>query len=166
MDRNYIIQELQKLIEKQENYRVFDMSEKTIVSFPYKDETLTGTVIRLNRKTVTVETDALTFRVPYSLLTPKLKPPKPKASTQSSKKTKEWSQTQSKDYQKSLSAKIDPLTGKRLKSLHIAVKLLSKALKNGEEEAINEFTNEMIAELNLISINYLTSEYTQEGRGG
>ena len=126
------------------------MTERTKVSFPYKDETLTGFVIRLNRKTVTVETENLTFRVPYSLLTPKLKPPKPKITKKGSTKAREWSQTQSVDYQKSLSTMINPITKKRLKSLHIAVKLLSDALKNGEEEAINEFTNEMIAELNLI----------------
>lgn len=126
------------------------MNEKTTVSFPYKGESLIGTVIRLNRKTVTVETDQHTFRVPYPLLTPKLKPPKPKATKQTSKKSREWSQTQSKDYQKSLSTVINPITNKRLRTLHIAVRLLGEALKNGEEAAINEFTNEMIAELNLI----------------
>jgi len=125
------------------------MSEKTTVSFPYKNETLTGTVIRLNRKTVTVETDTLTFRVPYPLLTPKLKPPKPKTTKQTGKKSREWSKTQSIDYQKSLTTIINPITNKRLKTLHVAVKLLSEVLKNGEEEAINDFTNEMIAELNL-----------------
>ena len=126
------------------------MTERTKVSFPYKGETLTGFVVRLNRKTVTVETETLTFRVPYSLLTPKLKPPKPKTPPKSKTKAREWSQTQSKDYQKSLSTIINPITESRLKTLHIAVKLLSEALKNGEEEAISDFTNEMIAELNLI----------------
>lgn len=126
------------------------MSDKTRVSFPYKGETLTGTVIRLNRKTVTVETETFTFRVPYSILTPKLEPPKPKAKKQTGKKPREWSKTQAADYQKSLSTIINPITTKKLTSLHIAVKMLSDALKNGEENAINEFTNEMIAELNLI----------------
>jgi len=126
------------------------MTERAKVSFPYKGETLTGFVVRLNRKTVTVETETLTFRVPYSLLTPKLKPPKPKTTPKSKTKAREWSQTQSKDYQKSLSTIINPITKSRLKTLHVAVKLLSEALKNGEEEAISDFTNEMIAELNLI----------------
>jgi hypothetical protein len=122
------------------------MNEIQIVSFPYKGEILHGSVVRKNKKTVTVKTEAHTFRVPYSLLTPKMKPPKPKSST----KTREWSDSQSKDYTKSLESTISPLSKNSAKVLHIAVKFLAEALKNGDEEGINEYTNEAIAELNRI----------------
>ncbi|MHA2358289.1 MAG: hypothetical protein ACXABK_05930 [Candidatus Heimdallarchaeaceae archaeon] len=123
------------------------MKETKKVSFPYKGEMLEGTIKRLNKKTVTVETDSHTFRVPYQLTTPRLKPPRLQSNTSKGKK---WTSSQSSDYQKSLNSVIEPLTNSRMKVLQIAVKLLGEALKNGDEEAIKEITNETIAELNLI----------------
>ena len=120
------------------------MNEVQVVSFPYKGETLHGTVVRKNKKTVTVKTESHTFRVPYSLLTPKMRPPRPKS------KTRDWSDSQSKDYTKSLESSIPPLSKSSSEVLHIAVKFLAEALKNGDEEEINEYTNETIAELNRI----------------
>ncbi len=122
------------------------MNEIKVVSFPYKGEILHGSIVRKNKKTVTVKTESHTFRVPYSLLTPKMKPPKPKTKT----KTREWSDSQSKDYTKSLETTIPSLPKNSTKVLHISVKFLAEALKNGDEEAINEYTNETIAELNRI----------------
>ncbi len=120
------------------------MNEVQVVSFPYKGEILHGSIVRKNKKTVTVKTESHTFRVPYSLLTPKMKPPRPKP------KAREWSESQSKSYNKSLEATIAPLPKGSVKVLHVAVKFLAKALRNGDEEAINDYTNEAIAELNRI----------------
>ncbi|MCK4972368.1 MAG: hypothetical protein KAS52_03550, partial [Candidatus Heimdallarchaeota archaeon] len=83
------------------------MSEEISISFPYKGETLTGVVKRFNKKTVTVETDTVKFRVPYSLTTPRLKTPKPTSTKRNSKK--KWSASQSKDYEKSKTAAMEPL---------------------------------------------------------
>ncbi len=124
------------------------MTDVVNVSFPYKDETIEGKVIRKNRKTVTVETERGGFRVPYSLLTPKMKPPKPKTTKKTSEKS--WSSSQTSDYNKSNTATIEPLPRSSVKALHVAVKLLAEALNEGNEEAIKEFSNEAIAELNLI----------------
>ncbi|MCK5408687.1 MAG: hypothetical protein KAJ30_00350, partial [Candidatus Heimdallarchaeota archaeon] len=89
------------------------MSEEIKISFPYKGETFTGVVKRFNKKTVTVETDTLKFRVPYSLTTPKLKPPKPASTKRNSKK--KWSSSQTKDYEKSKTAAMKPLTKSSIK---------------------------------------------------
>jgi len=121
------------------------MTDIVKVSFPYKRETIEGTVIRKNRKTVTVETARGGFRVPYSLLTPKMKPPKAKTTTK-----KNWSSSQTSDYNKSNTANIEALPRSNVRALHAAVKLLAEALKEGNEEAIKEFSNEAVAELNLI----------------
>ncbi len=120
------------------------MNDVKRVSFPYKGEILQGTIKRMNKKTVTVETDTLTFRVPYALLTPKMKPPKPK------QKTREWSSTQTEDYKTSQYSAIDLISEKNAKVLHVAVELLAEALTNGDEEAIKEYSNETIAKLNRV----------------
>ncbi|MHA1200051.1 MAG: hypothetical protein ACTSQF_12040 [Candidatus Heimdallarchaeaceae archaeon] len=120
------------------------MKDVIQVSFPYKGEILQGTIKRMNKKTVTVETSTLTFRVPYSLLTPKMKPPKPK------QKTREWSTSQTDDYTKSLNSNIETFPNRSANVLHLAVKLLAEALRNGDEGAIKEYSNETIAELNRI----------------
>lgn len=120
------------------------MSDIKEVSFPYKGETLHGTIKRLNKKTVTVVTDLATFRVPYSLLTPKMKPPKQIS------KSREWSTTQTDDYNRSQNSSIEAISSKNVKVLHVAVKLLGEALVNGDEEAIKEYSNETIAQLNRI----------------
>ena len=124
------------------------MTDIVRVSFPYKGETIEGKVIRKNRKTVTVETNRGGFRVPYSLLTPKMKPPKPTTTKATTKKN--WSSSQTSDYNKSNTAGIEPLPKNSIRVLHVAVKLLAEALKEGNEEAIKDFSNEAIAELNLI----------------
>ncbi|MCE7743114.1 MAG: hypothetical protein GOP50_11755 [Candidatus Heimdallarchaeota archaeon] len=116
------------------------------VSFPYKGEILQGTIKRMNKKTVTVETSTLTFRVPYSLLTPKMKPPKQKPK----QSAREWSSSQTGDYEKSQNTAIQLIPNRNAKILHIAVKFLAEALKNGDEEAIKEYSNETVAELNRI----------------
>ncbi len=118
------------------------MNEIQIVSFPYKGEILHGSIVRKNKKTVTVKTESHTFRVPYSLLTPTMKPPKPKT------KTRNWSASQAKDYKKSLETTINSLPRGSAKVLQVAVKFLAEALNNGDEEAINNYSNETIAELN------------------
>ncbi len=118
--------------------------EITKVSFPYKGEILHGTIKRMNKKTVTVVTELATFRVPYSLLTPKMKPPKSK------QKTREWSSNQTEDYKKSQDSSITMFSSSNAKVLHTAVKLLAEALTNGKEDAIKEYSNETIAELNRI----------------
>lgn len=120
------------------------MNEMNQVSFPYKGEILHGTIKRKNKKSVTVVTNTHTFRVPYSLLTPKMKPPKQEP------KPREWSSLQSEDYNKSQIGAIKLIPHQNAKILHIAVKLLAEALTNGDEEAINEYANETIAELNRI----------------
>ncbi|MEE9409548.1 MAG: hypothetical protein V3V41_01320 [Candidatus Heimdallarchaeota archaeon] len=121
------------------------MIDIKIVSFPYKGEILKGTIKRKNRKTVTVETKQGGFRVPYSLLTSKLKPP-----IQKTKTKKDWSASQTSDYNKSLKAAIDSIPKQRIKVLHVAVKLLADALNEGNEDAIKEFSNDTIAEMNQI----------------
>jgi hypothetical protein len=123
------------------------MTDVKKVRFQYKGKEVVGTVKRLNRKTVTVETKTLIFRVPYPLITPKMKPPAPKPKSPTNKR--EWTSSQEKDYQKSVKTDIEPLPYERLKSLHVAIKLLRDALKEGNEEAINEISNETISELNL-----------------
>jgi len=137
------------------------------VRFPYKGQILEGAIKRFNRKTVTVETETHTFRVPYQLTTPRLKPPKPKSNT---KKGKKWTSSQTSDYQRSLTSVIEPLPHKRMKVLKVAVKLLGEALINGNEEAINEITNETISELNLIyklpPLKVYTSGKRRMTRGG
>lgn len=125
------------------------MSDVKKVRFQYKGKEIIGTVKRLNQKTVTVETKTHIFRVPYSLITPKLKPPS-SSKKKNSNNTKNWTTSQKKDYQKSLTTKIDSLTHEKLKSLHVAIRLLGEALKEGNEDAIQEISNETIAELNLI----------------
>lgn len=120
------------------------MTENKIVSFPYRGEILKGTIKRMNKKTVTVETDKLLFRVPYSLLSPKIKPPKTKQITQG------WSVKQISDYKKSQSSTIDTIPEKQIKVLHLIVKMLEKALQNGKEEAIKEYSNKTVAELNRV----------------
>ena len=124
------------------------MTDIVRVSFPYKGETIEGKVVRKNRKTVTVETDKGGFRVPYSLLTPKMKPPKPKATKTTTKRN--WSSSQTSDYNKSNTAAIEPLPRSSIKALHAAVRLLAEALTEGNEEAIRDISNEAISELNLI----------------
>ena len=121
------------------------MTDIVKVSFPYKAETIEGTIVRKNRKTVTVETNRGGFRVPYSLLTPRMKTPKSKTTTK-----KDWSSTQTSDYNKSNDTGINPLPRSSIRTLQVAVKLLAEALKDGNEEGINEFSNEAVAELNLI----------------
>jgi len=118
------------------------MSEIQIVSFPYKGKILHGSIVRKNKKTITVKTESHTFRVPYSLLTPTMKPPKPKT------KTRNWSASQAKDYIKSLETTINSLPRGNAKVLQVAVKFLAEALNNGDEEAINNYANETLAELN------------------
>jgi len=120
------------------------MNDIKQVSFPYKGEILQGTIKRKNKKTVTVITNKHTFRVPYSLLTPKMKPPSSKSSH------REWSSLQSEDYNKSQNSTIVFIPNQNAKVLHIAVKLLAEALTSGDEEAINEYANETLAELNRI----------------
>jgi len=118
------------------------------VKFQYKGEEIVGTVKRLNKKTVTVETKSHIFRVPYPLITPKMKPPKP--SKKKTSQQRDWTISQRKDYQKSITATIETLPREKLRSLHVAIKLLGEALKEGNEEAIHKISNETIAELNLI----------------
>lgn len=118
------------------------MNEIQIVSFPYKGEILHGSIVRKNKKTITVKTESHTFRVPYSLLTPTMKPPKPKT------KTRNWSASQAKDYKKSLETTINSLPRGSAKVLQVAVKFLAEALNSGDEEAINNYANETLAELN------------------
>ncbi len=125
------------------------MSDIKKVRFQYKGKEVVGTVKRLNRKTVTVETKTHIFRVPYPLVTPKMKPPSPSKQKSSTNK-RNWTTSQKKDYQKSLVTNIVSLTREKLRSLHVAIRLLGEALKEGNEEAINEISNEAIAELNLI----------------
>jgi len=120
------------------------MNDVEEVQFPYKGEILQGTIKRFNKKTVTVITDLATFRVPYSLLTPKIKPP-----TQISN-SREWSSKQTSDYKKSQESSIEAISTKNAKVLHIIVKLLGGALSNGNEDAIKKYANETIAELNRI----------------
>ena len=120
------------------------MNDVETVRFPYKEEILEGIVVRKNKKTVTVKTNTHIFRVPYPLLTPKMRPPRPKASN------KQWSQSQTKEYNRSLTTPIDSLPRNSVKVLQIAVKFLAQALKEGEEEEINEYANETVAELNRI----------------
>ena len=120
------------------------MNEVRQVSFPYKGEILHGTIKRMNKKTVTVVTNIATFRVPYSLLTPKMSPPKP------NQKTREWSSSQAKDYKRSQESRIESISGRNAKVLHVAVKFLAEALINGDEGAIKVYSNETVAELNRI----------------
>ena len=122
------------------------MNDVVEVSFPYKGEILRGTIKRINKKTVTVDTNKGTFRVPYPLLTPKIKPPKSKPKS----KPREWSESQSDDYNKSQNSSIRLFPSRNARVLYIAVKLLGEALINGDEEAINEYANETVAELNRI----------------
>ncbi len=124
------------------------MSDVKRVKFQYKGKEIVGTVKRLNKKTVTVETKTHTFRVPYPLITPKMKPPKPSQKKPSNQR--DWTASQTKDYQKSVTATIESLTREKLSSLHVAIRLLGEALKEGNEDAIHEISNETIAELNLI----------------
>ena len=68
------------------------MDSEKKVSFPYRGEHIEGTIKRLNRKTVTVIVNGrILFRVPYQLLTPKIKPPLKKNMKKNSYTNKEWS---------------------------------------------------------------------------
>ncbi len=122
------------------------MSEEIKISFPYKGEIFTGVVKRFNKKTVTVETDTLKFRVPYSLTTPRLKPPKTTSTKKGSKK--KWSASQSKDYEKSKTAAMKPLARSSVKLLHKTTLMLGESLKLGNDEAIKEYSNLLLSELN------------------
>ncbi|MHA1482833.1 MAG: hypothetical protein ACTSUP_07380 [Candidatus Heimdallarchaeaceae archaeon] len=122
------------------------MSEEIKISFPYKGETFTGVVKRFNKKTVTVETDTLKFRVPYSLTTPKLKPPKPASTRRNSKK--KWSSSQTKDYEKSKTAAMKPLTKSSIKLLHKTTLKLGDSLKLGKDQDIKDYSNLLLSELN------------------
>ena len=122
------------------------MNEEIRISFPYKGETLTGVIRRFNKKTVTVETGTLKFRVPYSLTTPKLKPPK-RASTKRSSK-KKWSVSQSNDYEKSKTAVMKPLAKSSIKFLHKTTMMLGDSLNLCDDEAIKKYSNQLLSELN------------------
>ncbi|MCK5141424.1 MAG: hypothetical protein KAQ70_04460 [Candidatus Heimdallarchaeota archaeon] len=131
------------------------MTEEIRISFPYKGETLTGAVKRFNKKTVTVETDKLKFRVPYSLTTPRLKPPKQTSTKRNSKK--KWSASQSKDYEKSKTASMKPLAKSSIKLLNNTTVMLGDSLKLGDDEAIKKYSNLLLSELNsLYSLPHLT----------
>lgn len=131
------------------------MSEEIRISFPYKGETLTGVVKRFNKKTVTVESDTVKFRVPYSLITPRLKPPKPTSTKRNSKK--KWSAAQSKDYEKSITAVMKPLARSSVKVLHKTTVMLGDSLKLGDDEAINKYSNLLLSELNsMYNLPYLS----------
>ena len=83
------------------------VSEKK-VSFPYRGEHIEGTIKRLNRKTVTVIVNGqILFRVPYQLLTPKIKPPLKKNMKKNSYTNKEWTKEQNRDYKKSNNTEIN-----------------------------------------------------------
>lgn len=131
------------------------MSEEIRISFPYKGEILTGVIKRFNRKTVTVETGTLKFRVPYSLTTPKLKPPKPTSTNRNAKK--KWSAAQSKDYERSKTAAMKPLAKSSVKLLHKTTMMLGDSLKLGDDEAIKKYSNLLLSELNsMYNLPHLT----------
>lgn len=131
------------------------MSEEIRISFPYKGEIFTGVVKRFNRKTVTVETTTLKFRVPYSLTTPRLKPPKPTSKKRNSKK--KWSASQSKDYEKSKTAAMKPIAKSSIKILRKTTLKLGDSLKLGDDEDIKKYSNLLLSELNsMYNLPHLT----------
>ncbi|MHA1259404.1 MAG: hypothetical protein ACTSRO_07150, partial [Candidatus Heimdallarchaeaceae archaeon] len=125
-----------------------------IFSFPYRGETIVGKAVKYNRKTVTIETKVAIFRVPYSLLTPKIYPPNKVSKKRETEKgillATRWSKNESLDYKKSQSAEIEPISRHKSEYLSNIVKHLSYSLKKGDEKDINEFTNLLISELNKL----------------
>lgn len=131
------------------------MSEEISISFPYKGETFTGVVKRFNKKTVTVETNTLKFRVPYSLTSPKLKPPKSTSTKRNA--NKKWSTAQSQDYEKSKTAAMKPLAKSSIKVLHRTTMMLGDSLKLGDDAAIKKYSNLLLSDLNsMYNLPHLT----------
>jgi len=121
------------------------MDSEKKVSFPYRGEHIEGIIKRLNQKTVTViVNNQILFRVPYQLLTPKIKPPlKKNAYT-----NKKWTKEQNRDYKKSNNTEIFLPSKNKLISLKTIVKMLANALRNGDNITIKQYSNNIIEELN------------------
>ncbi|MCK4844384.1 MAG: hypothetical protein KAS95_01790 [Candidatus Heimdallarchaeota archaeon] len=125
------------------------MGSEKKVSFPYRGENVEGIIKRLNQKTVTViVNDQILFRVPYQLLTPKIKPPLKKNMKKNSYTNKEWTKEQNRDYKKSNNTEINLPSKNTLISFQATVKMLAKALINEDNITIKQYSNNIIEELN------------------
>ncbi len=120
-------------------------SKEDKVKFVYKGKTIYGIVSKINRKTITVESEFGKFRAHPNRLSHidssevKVKPKK--------RKRKKWTEVQKSDYNISNTSKIAQIPDNILIQVHTIIKRLAAALNEGNENKINLNSNELTSNL-------------------
>ncbi|MHA2244784.1 MAG: hypothetical protein ACXADY_07415 [Candidatus Hodarchaeales archaeon] len=125
---------------------VFKVGDK--IRFRYKGKSHSGTVEKINRKTITIKGEIGRFRAHPNRLshndgsTPSETKAKPKQ-----KRSRKWTEDQKSDYQVSNKSKIEPVPEDQLIQVHSTIKQLATALTESNDKEINKKANELISNL-------------------
>ncbi|MHA2226775.1 MAG: hypothetical protein ACXAC8_16300 [Candidatus Hodarchaeales archaeon] len=121
---------------------LFSIGEK--VFFTYKRKAYSGFVKRINKVTITVDTDIGQFRGSPSRFSYDLNNSDAPSSQTRWKNKRIWNTNQIADYEKSNAALIEKIPQPELNLVHIIIKRLAEGLIGGNDSKIKEHTNQVM----------------------
>lgn len=118
------------------------------IRFIYKGKSHSGTVEKINRKTITIKGEIGRFRAhPHRLSHNDSPAPSEAKSKPKQTRRRKWTKAQKSDYYVSNTSKIAPVPEDLLIQVHRIIKRLAAALAGSNDNEINQKSNELISNL-------------------
>ncbi|MHA2073119.1 MAG: hypothetical protein ACW97X_00705 [Candidatus Hodarchaeales archaeon] len=130
--------------------KVFKIGDQ--IRFRYKGKSYSGTVKKINRKTITIQGELGRFRAHPNRLSHLESPMKAKSKLKQTRGRK-WTEAQKSDYNVSNTSSIEPVPDDLLLQVQLIIKRLAAALAESNDNEINQSSNELVS--NLTSLYHL-----------